>query len=214
MARLVALVLSALCGMPSPLLAQSGKQVQVSLDFHQSGTQSRAAVQGSPRVIIPDRGSLRPSGRVGVESTEQRVTRTRGIFTIVQDGGEATLLVASQLPYQQVTFYRDFLTGAGLVASSVQFREVGTALKVRATVLPGGQVKVRVTPSISWFSGDSSGIVEVATASTELIVPNGRPVQLGGAAGALSELTRQILGAGQSQSTSETLMMLTATILD
>ena len=215
MARLLALVLVALVsGMPPPLLAQSGKQVKVNFDFRQSGTQSRDAVQGSGRVIITDRGSARPSGRVGVESTERRVTQTRGIFTIVQDGGESMLLVASQVPYQQVTFYRDYLTGAGLLASSVRFRDVGTSLKVRATVLPGSQVKVRVTPSVSWFSADNSGIIEVNAASTELIVPNGRPVQWGGATAAMHELTRQILGFGQSQSASETLMTLTATILD
>ena len=215
MARLLALVLVALVsGMPAPLFAQSGKQVKVNFDFRQSGTQDRDAVQGSGRVIITDRGSARPSGRVGVESTERRVTQTRGIFTIVQDGGESTLLVASQVPYQQVTFYRDYLTGAGLLANSVQFRDVGTSLKVRATVLPGSQVKVRVTPSVSWFSGDNSGIIEVNAASTELIVPNGRPVQWGGATAAMHELTRQILGFGQSQSASEMLMTLTATILD
>jgi hypothetical protein len=214
MARLLALALIVLSGLPSPLLAQSGRQVKVNLDFHQSGTQSRDAVQGSGRVGITDRGSTRPSGRVAVESTERRVTQTSGIFTIVQDGGESTLLVASQVPYQQVTFYRDYLTGAGFLTSSVQFRDVGTSLKVRATVLPGSQVKVRVTPSISWFSGDNSGIIEVDAASTELIVLNGRPVQLGGATATTSELTRQILGVRQSQSASEALMTLTATILE
>lgn len=201
-------------GGPAALHAQAGKQVKVSLDFQQSGTQSRDAVQGSGRVIITERGGARPSGRVGVQSSERRVTETRGIFTIVQDGGESTLLVASSVPYQQVTLYRDWLTGAGLLASSVQWRDVGTALKVRATILPGSQVRVRVTPSISWFSADAAGAIAVAQAATELVVPSGRPVQIGGATTAVHELTRQILGVGRSQNVSETLMTLTATVLD
>jgi hypothetical protein len=199
---------------PVALPAQTGKPVKVNLDFRQSGTPSREGVQGSGRVIITERGGARPSGRVGVQSSERRVTETRGIFTIVQDGSESTLLVATSVPYPQVAFYRDYLTGAGLLASSVQFRDVGTALKVRATILPGNQVRVRVTPSISWFSADAAGAIEVAAASTELVVPSGRPVQIGGATTAMHELTRQILGVGQSQSASETLMTLTATVLD
>ena len=215
MARWLTLLLVALVsGMPGSGQAQSARQVKVSFDFHQSGSQSRDAVQGSGRVIITDRGSARPSGRVGVESTERKVTRTTGIFTIVQDGGESTLLVATQVPYQQVTLYRDYLTGAGLLANSVQFKDVGTSLKVRARILPGGLVSLRVTPSISWFSGDRAGSVEVNAASTELVVPNGRPVQMGGATTAVHELTRQILGFSASQSAGETLLTLTATVLD
>jgi len=213
--RVLTLVLAALVsGMPGPAAAQGGKQVKVSFDFRQSGVQSRDAVQGGGRVIITDRGSVRPSGRAGVESTERRVTQTHGIFTVVQDGGESTLLVATQVPYSQVTFYRDWLTGAGLVASSVQFKDVGTSLKVRATILPGNQVRVRVTPSVSWFSADTAGSIEVTQASTEVVVPNGRPVQIGGATTKLHEVTRQILGFSARQSAGETLMTLTATVLD
>ncbi len=213
--RLAILLLVAfVSGMPGAGLAQSARQVKVNFDFRQSGSQSRDAVQGSGRVIITDRGSARPSGRVGVESAERKVTRTTGIFTVVQDGGESTLLVATQVPYQQVTLYRDYLTGAGLLASSVQFKDVGTSLKVRARILPGGLVSLRVTPSISWLSGDTAGTIEVNEASTELVVPNGRAVVMGGSSTRMHELTRQILGVSASQSAGETLMTLTATILD
>ena len=199
---------------PSPLCAQGPKQVKVIFEFRQSDTQSRDAVQGSGRVIITERGSARPSGRVGVESSERKVTRTTGLFTVVQDGGESTLMVASQVPYPQVAYYRDYLTGAGYLATGVAFKDVGTSLKVRATVLPGNQVRVRMTPTISWFADDRSGVTEVNEASTELIVPNGRPIVIGGATAQLSELTRQILGFAASQSGSETLMTLTATVLE
>ncbi len=211
---LLPLLVVLVSGVPDSGLAQSARHVKVSFDVRQSGTQSRDAVQGGGRVIITDRGSARPSGRVGVESTERRVTQTQGIFTIVQDGGESTLLVATQLPYRQVTFYRDWLTGAGLLASSVQFKDVGTSLKVRATLLPGNQIRVQVTPSISWFSADNAGTIEVTAASTELIVPNGRPLQISGATATLHEVTRQILGVSASRSAGETLMTLTATVLD
>ena len=201
-----------LVGSPSPAAAQSGKQVKVVFEFRQSGTQSRDAVKGSGRVVITERGSARPSGKVGVDSTQRRVQTSTGIFTLVKDGGEATLLVASQVPYPHVTFYRDYLTGAGYVATGVQFKDVGTSLKVSATILPGNQVKVRLTPTISWFSADKAGVIEVNEASTELVVPSGRPVVLGGTTTQTHEFTRRILGYRASESGAETTMAFTATI--
>ncbi len=198
---------------PAPR-AQGTKQIKVVLEVRQSGSQSRDAVQGAGRVIITERGGARPSGRVGVESTERTVTRSTGIFTIVQDGGESMLLVASQVPYAQATYYRDYLTGAGHLTTGVSFRDVGTSLKVRAMVLPGNQIRVRITPAISWFAADRSGIVEAIEASTELVVPNDRPVVIGGATSQVNELTRHILGFAAGQSASEMLLTVRASLLD
>jgi hypothetical protein len=178
------------------LHAQSGKQVKVTFDFRRASTQSRDAV----------------GGRIG--STERRVTQSTGLLTLVQDGGESSLLVASRVPYSQVTYYRDYLTGAGYLATGAAFKDVGTSLKVRATVLPGNQVRVRVTPALNWFADDRSGVIEVAEASTELIVPNGRPVVIGGSSTTLNALTRQILGLEVSRGGSETRMTLTVTVLE
>jgi Bacterial type II and III secretion system protein len=206
------LLLVVLVGCPEPGAAQSGKQVRVTFEFRQVGTQQRDAVDAGGRVVITDRGDARGGGRLGATSTERRVQTSTSIFTIVQDGGESTLLVASQVPYSHVAFYRDYLTGAGLVVAGVQWRDVGTALKVGATVLAGNEVKVRLTPTISWFSADKAGVIDVTQASTELVVPNGRPVVLGGATTQTHDLTRRILGYRATSGASETLMALTATV--
>ena len=194
-----------------PLSAQSAKQVKVLFEFRQSATQSRGAVDGSGRVVITDRGA-RASGGAAVDSTQRRTQTSTGIFTLVQDGGESTLIVTSQVPYPQVAFYRDYLTGAGYAVSGVEFKDVGTSLKVGATVLPGNQVRVRLTPTISWFSTDRSGVIEATEASTTLVVPSGQPVVLGGATTRTHELTRQILGYRAAESGSEIIMVLTATV--
>jgi len=209
--RTLALALVLVSGSPGDVAAQSGKQVRVSFEFRQSSTQSRDAVAGSGGVIVTDRGTS-ASGRVGVNSTQRRVQSSSSIFTIVQDGGQSMLLVASQIPYSQVTYYRDYLTGAGYVTGGVEFKDVGTSLKVAATILPGNQVKVRLTPTISWLSADRSGVIEVNEASTELVVPSGRPVVLGGSSVQTHELTRRILGYRASETATETTMALTATI--
>jgi Bacterial type II and III secretion system protein len=215
MRRILAVLMLVLLGpAEAELQTRSFRQVKVVLEFRQSSAQSRDAAQGSGRVIITDRGSPRASGGITGESTSRTVTRSTGIFTIVQDGGESTLLVASQVPYVEVTYYRDYLARTGHLAAGVTFKEIGTALKVRATVLPDSQVRVRLTPTISWFADDRSGAIEVQEASTELVVPNGRSVAIGGATTRIDELTRQILGVAASRSSSESLFTLTAIVRD
>jgi hypothetical protein len=211
-AGLVLLLLGPL-GAPG-LGAQATKQVKVVFEVDQTATGSREAVQGSGRVTVTEGGRVRPFGRLEVESTRHEVRRTGGLFTIVQDGGESTLVVASQVPIPEVAYYRNYLTGTAHLAAGVAFREIGTSLRVRARVLPGHQVQVRVTPTVSWLAGDRSGAIEVTEASTELIVPNDRPVVIGGATARLSELTRRILGVATSRSGSETRMTVTATVLE
>jgi type II secretory pathway component GspD/PulD (secretin) len=121
------------------------------------------------------------------------------------------MVVATQVPYAQVAFYRDYATGQGYVASGVVFRDVGTALKVRAQVLPDRRIRVRLTPSISWFSADGSGTIEFAEAITDVVVPNGRPVVLAGSTTQTHAVTRRILGLDQQRTTGETTVVLTAT---
>jgi hypothetical protein len=206
--RLVAAIIVA--GVPLAA-AQTPRQIRVDVQFRQTGAQSRDAAGAGGGVIITGRGSVRPRVGAGAGSTETRVQRSTGIFTLVQDGGESLLMVTSQVPYAQVAFYRDYATGAGYVASGVAFRDVGTALTVRATLLPDDKIRVRLTPTISYFSADGSGTIEFTEATTEVIVPNGRAVVLAGSTTDTHAVTRQILGISREQASSETTVVLTAT---
>ena len=198
-------------GLPSALYSQGRQQVKVLLETQQSGDQSREVVQGSGGVII-SRGKVRPSGRLGATDGQTTVKRSTGIFTLIQDGGESILSVATRVPYDQIIFYRDYATGAGYITRGLAFNEVGTSLKVSAAVLPGNQVRVRLTPRISYFSPDRSGAIDFTEASTELIVPNGQPISFGGSTTKVHEVTRQILGFANRASESETSLVVTATI--
>lgn len=195
----------------TPAVAQTGRNVRVSVEFRQSGTASRDGAGAGGGVIVTERGGVRSRVRGGATSTEVRSRSTTGVFTLVQDGGEATMVVATQVPYAEVAFFRDYATGQGYVASGVVFRDVGTSLKVRAQVLPDRQIRLRLTPSISWFSADGAGAIEFVEAATEVIVPNGRPVVLAGATTETHAVTRQILGLGQQRTSGETTVVLTAT---
>ncbi len=205
-------ILAFISAWPPVLIAQGRQQVKVTVDFQQTRNQSEEAVHGSGSIVITRRGGVHPSGRLTAGDRQTTVRRSTAIFTIVQDGGESILSVATRIPHRQVAFYRDYATGAGYIASNVIFREAGTSLKVSATILPGNQVNVRLTPRISYFSRDRSGAIDFTEASTELVVPSGQPVALGGATTEMHDVTRRILGFGNRRATSETILFLTATI--
>jgi len=181
------LVVAALL-LASPALAQSAPPIRVAVDFRQSAEQRRDALSGS----------------------ERRVQRSTGLFTLVENGGEATLTVATQIPYAQIAFYRDYASGRGYVTTGTAFQEVGTSLKVQAGRVPGNQVRVRLTPRISYRSADGSGAIEFTEAATEIVVPSGRPVVLAGSTTQTHAVFRYLLGVAHESGRSETLVVLTA----
>jgi hypothetical protein len=193
------------------LEAQSG-HVKVMVDFQQSGTRSEEDVRGAGGVIITRRGSVQPSARLRARDARTTVQRSTGIFTLVGSGSESILTVATKVPYHDAVYFRDYATGRGYVTAGVAFHEVGTSLKVHATIIDARQIRVRLMPRISYFSPERAGAIDFTEAATELVVTNGEPVSLGGTSTQLHEVTRHILGFGERRSTDETAITLTATI--
>jgi len=198
-------------GMPPIGDSQNRRQIKVLLESQQSGTQSQESLQGSGSVIIR-KGNAYPSGRVTGSDRQTTVQRSTGIFTLVQDGGESILSVATQVPYSQAAYYYNYAAGSGYIQRQIVFTDVGTSLRVNASVLPDNQIRVRLTPRISYFSAERSGAIDFTEATTELIVPSGQPVSLGGSTTNMHEVTRQILGYRDRSSSSETSLVLTATV--
>jgi Bacterial type II and III secretion system protein len=207
----LAVALSFVVGVASRSEPQSRRQIKVLVDSQQSGTQSQESLQGSGSVIIR-KGNVYPSGRVTGGDRQTTVQRSTGIFTLVQDGGESILSVATQVPYSQTAYYYNYAVGSGYIQRQIVFTNVGTSLRVNAAILPDNQIRVRLTPRISYFSAERSGAIDFTEATTELIVPSGQPVSLGGSTTNMHEVTRQILGYRDRTSSSETNLVLTATI--
>jgi hypothetical protein len=197
-----------------PAAAQTGRQVKVVLEFQQQSQASRQGAQGQGRIVIEDGKKPRGRGGLAVEDTTTRTTRTSGVFTVVQDGGTASMMVASEVPYTAISWFRDYATGQGYIAQGTAWQRVGTTLVVNPTILPRGQIRVRLVPQVSYFTPDGGGGIEFNEAVTDVIVPNGRAMRVGGATRGINQVTRQILGYSQQQSASESSFILTATILD
>lgn len=204
-------LLCLMLGMLSLANAQSRRHIKVLVETQQSGTSSQEAVQGSGSVIIR-RGTVQPSGRLTAGDRQTTVQRSTGIFTLVLDGSESILSVTTQVPYSQAAYFYNYAVGGGYIQRQIAFTDVGTSLRVNASTLPDNQIRVRLTPRISYFSAEKSGAIDFTEATTELIVPNGQPVSLGGSTTQVHELTRQILGYRDRVSSSETNLVLTATI--
>ncbi|HTY76498.1 MAG TPA: hypothetical protein VMI34_01665 [Candidatus Bathyarchaeia archaeon] len=203
--------LALLAVLPVAALAQSNRQVKVVLEFEQRGQQARQGAQGQGTVVIQD-GKARGRGGLAVEDTTTRTTRTSGVFAVVQDGGTSTMMLASEVPYTVVAWFRDYATGQGYVAQGTAWQRVGTTLMVSPTILPNNQIRVRLVPQVSYVTADSGGTVEFSEAATEVIVPNGRRMQIGGGTKGFHQVTRQILGYRDQQSSTESNFILTATI--
>ncbi len=195
----------------NPAGARTPRHIKVLVDSQQQATANQEEVQGTGSIIIR-RGGAQPSGRLTAGNRQTTVQRSTGVFTLVQDGGESILSVATRVPQNQVSFYRDYAGRVGYIDRRITFSEVGTSLRVAASALGDNQIRVRLTPRISYFSAERSGAFDFTEATTELIVPNGQPVSLGGSTSRMHELTRQILGYNERTSTSETELVITATM--
>jgi hypothetical protein len=206
----IALILTT--GMPAA--AQTGRQVKVVLEFQQQSQASRQGAQGQGSIVIEDGKKPRARGGLAVDDTTTRTTRTNGVFTVVQDGGTASMMMASEVPYTAISWFRDYATGQGYIAQGTVWQRVGTTLVVNPSILPKGQIRVRLVPQVSYFTPDGGGSIEFTEAVTDVIVPNGRAMRVGGATRGINQVTRQILGYSQQQSVSESSFILTATILD
>ena len=191
--------------------AQNHRHIKVVLDSQQTENLNRDAMQGSGSIVIR-RGTVNPSARVFANERQTTVKRSSGIFTLVLDGGESILTVASRVPQSQGNYYYNYAIGAGYIERQIVFNDVGTSLRVHAASLADGQIKLRLTPRISYFSVERPGAIDITEAATELIVPNGQPVSLGGSTTKLHEITRQILGYRDRASSNETHLTVTATI--
>jgi len=194
-----------------PAGAQTGRQVKVVFEFQQQGQASREGLQGRGGVVIHD-GTVRGRGGVAAGSSTTQTTRSEGIFTIVEDGGQASMLVASEVPMAVLGWFRDYATGQGYAAQVTAWRRVGTTLVVKPIILPDGRIRVRLIPEVSYFSPQGDGSIEFNEAATEVIVPNGRKMRIGGASRGINQVTRQVLGYREQQSSSESSFILTATV--
>ena len=208
-----ALALAALAWLPDAVAAQPARMVNVVIEMAQDAVASQQGVQGG--VIVRQEGGntrARARGGVAVEDTTTRTRRSVGIFTVVEDGGVGTLMVAQDVPVPEIGWFHDYATGRGHAIRDVAWQRLGTGLAVRPTIQPERRIRVRVAPWLSYEATGGGGAVETVEAATEVVVPAGQRVSLGGATTELHAVTRRILGVREERSGSQTGIAIIATI--
>jgi hypothetical protein len=206
-----AIIAALSCAFASQAQSQVRRNIKVLLETRQTGTSHQETLQGSGGVIIR-RGTVQPSGRFTGADRQTSVQRSSGVFTLVTDGGESILTVATRVPQAEAAYFYNHALSIGAIERRIVFTEVGTSLRVSAATLADGQIQLRLVPRISYFSLERPGAIDFTEAATDLIVPNGQPVSLVGSSANLHEVTRQILGFRNRASSEEIGLVVTATI--
>jgi type II secretory pathway component GspD/PulD (secretin) len=143
-----------------------------------------------------------------VQESQQRVRQTVGPFLFVQDGAEGRLAVVEQSP--EVVWFQQHAQRFNYIAAGVVFREVGTAFLVRPIILPDRQIRLKITPHLSYRTEEGEGSIELVDASTELVVQSGQPVTIGGS-DRDGEVVRQfLLGYDRINRTGQVSIIFTA----
>ncbi|MEI8188526.1 MAG: hypothetical protein WCI75_02275 [candidate division NC10 bacterium] len=187
--------------------------VKVSVEFRRTGqtTQSggdlRGTGPGGTIVQVTPQG-VRGSAQVRLQESQQRVRQTVASFLFVQDGAEGRLTVVEQSP--EVVWFQQYARRFNYITAGVVFREVGTSFLVRPTLLPNKNIRLKITPQLSYRTGEGEGSIELVDASTEVVVQSGQPFAIGGS-DRDNEVVRQFLiGYERVNRTGQVSIVLTA----
>ncbi len=187
--------------------------VKVSVEFRQEGQRAQRGIEVKGKgpggtVIQVDPKGVTGSARVQVQESQRTVRRRVESFLLVQDGGEASLTVVEQVP--EVVWFQQYARRHSYITQAVVFRQVGTFLAVRPTILPDKRIRVKITPQISYRSGQGHGTIELVEASTEVVVQPGQPITIGGTEGRGEVMRQFLLGYERVNQASQVSIVLTA----
>jgi hypothetical protein len=149
-----------------------------------------------------------PQGNVQLD-TERRVTTTLGSAThtlTVLDGGRAFLRIGESIP--RVEPFLVFLgpQRAG-IAAGVQFHEVTTGFEVEPRLV-GDRIQLTIHPRLAFRGDQGLRTVDFQELRTEIVVPPGEWVDLGGLLESAHEVNRTILSGVQRTASGEVRLMV------
>ncbi|MEO5814685.1 MAG: secretin N-terminal domain-containing protein [Gemmatimonadaceae bacterium] len=110
---------------------------------------------------------------------------------LAENNLEAKILVGSQRPFVQV--FRSLPTEGAVRDQVVQYRDVGTSLRLKPTINSDGYVDLQVIQEVSSATNEvafGAPVISTREASTHLFVQDGQTVVIGGLADRQVERTR------------------------
>jgi len=182
------------------------QQVRIRLKFHEILSSQERSVSASGGVSGEDwkisTGKKSKDGiEIQVDDKKASQRRTSEHFIITTSGSPAYILTGKEIPYRQRWAYLSRRYAA--FTDTVVFRRIETGMEI-LPVIVGNHANIEVTPRISHVGPDGGkGIVRFTGASTQLSVPLGQWVEIGGTDEETNEVIRAILesGTGEDNST-------------
>ena len=180
----------------------STRNIRLAVTFRWQATSERSGARLQPRG-----GEV----SVGGDLTRSQSTTTARQELLVLSGGQASLRIADEVPYAD--WFWTWGLGRGLWASSVRWHEVASGMEVEPTALPGGRIRVRITPYFEYLLDARRQVTRLHTLSTEVVANEGEDIALGGVPAEDREFReRFLIGYDRTRGTSQASITLRATV--
>jgi hypothetical protein len=180
----------------------TARNVRLTVTFRWQTTSDRAGVRLRPRG-----GSV----SVGGDLTRSESTTTARQDLLVLSGGKGSLRVADEVPYAD--WFWTWGLGRGLWVEGVRWREVASGMEVEPVALPGGRIRVRLTPYFEYMLDARRQVTRVHALATEVVANEGEDIALGGVPAQDAEFReRFLIGYDRARGTSQASITLRATV--
>jgi len=141
-------------------------------------------------------------GEKNKEGVDVRISDSKGsgrqaneYIVHATSGSSAFILTGKEIPYRES--WGRYCQGDAACPDSVSFQKVDTGMEVKA-IIAGDRANIEITPRLSHFRpNERGGIVRFSAAATQLTVPLGQWVTIGGVDKNSSGAFREIIGGGR-----------------
>jgi type II secretory pathway component GspD/PulD (secretin) len=151
-------------------------------------------------------GRKKDGADISVEGGRRRQTNFSEHSVIATAGQAAYILAGKEIPYHERWPHHSKRYGTG--KDTVTFQVAETGFEVIPTILTDN-VLIKIVPRIA-YGDDPDGVVRFYGAQTEVTVPFGRWVEIGGVGGQKNEVIQEILSRGRNNQTSSMSMLVMA----
>jgi len=147
----------------------TARNIRLAVTFHWQATSDRSGVRVRPR-----RGTLEVDG----DASRSRSTTTARQELLVLSGSRASLRIADEVPYSE--WFWTWGLERGFWVQGVRWRDVASGMEVEPVALPGGRIRVRLTPYFEYMIDSRRQVTRLHTLTTEVVALEGEEIALGG----------------------------------
>jgi type II secretory pathway component GspD/PulD (secretin) len=185
------------------------EQVKIHVRFHERTTDATGAVSASGRISGDDMsaavGGRKKDGlEISAEDRKRLQTNSDEFLVLASSGRPAFIRAGQEIPYRGK--WPEYTRHYGDHSGTVVFQTVETGFEVTPTVA-GENVLLKIVPRIAY--GDrNNAVIRYYGAQTEVSVPYGRWVEIGGSNSHGNEVVEEILSRRSDRSRTRMSMSL------